>query len=167
MHDFFHPIYKLHTQNTLYISTRLWRFHTSIKQLSLLWIWRWQISHCHDNTCTNFRISRMSVPELPSIGRVSILIDNMHSELTKLQERFKLCPIILSPNINTSIFKFNLRKCLDLSSLFKKTTYQKILFTSDLSPDILSCINPGQVIDQVFFEPSNIDPHTSCLLTQN
>ena len=45
---------------------------------------------------------------------------------------------------------------------FSKVTYQNILVSADLDPDLDSF----QEIAQVFSEPSNHDPHTSHLRTQ-
>ena len=52
----------------------------------------------------------------------------------------------------------------DLS--LSKVTSRKIFVPSDLAPDISDGLDPVQGIAQVFSEPSNIDLHTSLLITQ-
>ena len=80
--------------------TRLWDLHTIINLLSFslhLFLTR---SHSHNNKFENFRISKMSVPELPysisspeeafqaSTRRINILLDELCSNLTESIEEF-------------------------------------------------------------------------------
>ena len=127
------------TQSTNYIlliystcsSSRLSPFHTSIKKLSSPLHQSLTRDHCHNSTRTIFRISRMSVPELRSntpfpkedsqvsLRRTHIFIWS-HRYSPSHRRGFKLCSILESPNIKISIFKWNLRHCLDLISLFTR-----------------------------------------------
>ena len=73
--------------HSTYSSSVLWPFHAIIKNISFPLHFLLTRAHRHDNTGTNFRISKMSDPEPPSnisspedmfqayLGRLSILID--------------------------------------------------------------------------------------------
>ena len=112
-------------------------------------------AHRQDNICTDFRISKISVPELPSeisspeetfhnsLRRVYISIDELHLEPTKSQERLQ----------TLSNYTFAYNQIFDLQMQpqavsgsdisLSKVTSQKIFVSSNLDPDI----DPIQGID--------------------
>ena len=153
-------------------------FHASIKKSSFHLYLSLTGAHCHENIRTKFRILNMSVPELPSkisspeytlqtsLRRVYILIEDMRSDLTKLQERLKnMFNSMISQHQN---FKLQMKPQevtgSDLS--LSKETSRTILFLADMDPDLSAGIDSGRGISRLFYKPSNIDPHTSRLQTQ-
>ena len=120
----------------------------------------------------------MSVPGIPlntssleetsqdSLRRLYVLIDKMCLCLTKSQERIQtMLKSMIALNHN---FKLQMQP-QEVSgsdiSLFK-STYRNIFVSTDLATDISDGLDTVHGIYLVFYEPSNIDPHTSHPWTQ-
>ena len=148
--------------------------HKYFKQISFTLHPPFTRSHQHENTCTNFRVSRMSVPELPSnisspeetfqasLRRVYIIIDKLHSELTNSQERLQTLFNYMVSHYQNSKLRIQPQEVSGYDIFLSKITSQNIFVSADLDPDL----DPVQGISQVFRKPSNIDPRTSRLKAQ-
>ena len=119
----------------------------------------------------------MSVPELPSnisspeekfqasLRRIYLLIDYMRLYINKSQERLQtLFNSMVAQHQN---FKLQMEpRAVSGSNIYLSKVTSHIFFSADMDPDLLAGFYNFQGIGQVFFEPSNIDHHTSRLRTQ-
>ena len=151
--------------------TRLWDFRAIIKQLSFYLHLSLTRSHLHDNTCANFLISNMWVPELPYrisspeealAFLITKLLDELRSDLNQLHKRNET--MLNSIVAQLQNFKLQIQlQVVPLSDLyFPKVTSQNIFVSSDISPHL----DTVQGIARVFSKTSNLDPHTSRLWYQ-
>ena len=126
---------------------------------------------------SKFRTSNMSGPELPykisfseealaCLRKITKLIDDLRDKLRLDLNEMRLHRNKVNQQNQTILQNFKLQmqpQAVPVYDLFiSKLTYQKILVSSDLGPDL----DPVQEIARVFLEPPNHYPHKSLLRTQ-